>query len=487
MQKIVHLHGGVYVAKGAEGVGRLHQAALGEVEVRVALDEAVLGVGVELVEGLLDKGVDITVGGGELGDPDVVLAARLVDLDKVLEEQVGAGIAAGSVPVGVAAVHGAVGATGLHEGAEPRGALAGGLAAGDGGSEDLGLADEGLHEGLVGGGSRGGVHVALAGVVALVEAEEGVGTGRNGLLGVLSPAFAMHGRGSPEGGDVSDGSLEAVRVGAPVVGPTELVAGGADVGDELGVVVGETATMLAALASGRRGGGIIRGDGRGDSGRNLAGNGGRGRLDNGGLGGEADHGLLRGRGSLGGGHHGGGLGSGGLLNRSLSRSDNGSSRGRGGGNGLDGLGIRVVTLVGDVNSGDRRGRRSGAGGSGGGQVALGDVDGHNVSDNLDLGGDVIPSVVHVAVVVGSLHSEQVGGAEGRDDVLGEHICKGYVMSGYQGGYVSFGGVVVSGGRSVCVGASDFQRMEDGSRVMSSFKRGDPKVRIRRSLSKTQRE
>ena len=410
----IHLHGGVDVAEGAEGVGRLHQASLGEVEVRVPLDKIVLGVGVKLVERLGDERVDVTVGGGELGHPNVVLAAGVVDLLEVLEEQVGTSFASRSIPVSVATVHGAVGAASFHEGAEPLGTLTGRFTAGDGGGHDLGLTHEGLHERLVGSGGRGSVHVALAGVVTLVEAEDGVGTGIDGLLGVLRPALAVVLLGSPEGRDILDGSLESIRLGAPVVGPAELVAVRADVGDEFGIVVGET--TLSAVA-----GGSVRGGGRGSRG-GLAGN--RGRLNNGGLGGDADLGLLRRRDSLGCGHHGSRLRGCGLLNRWGRRSDNGSSRGRRRGNGRGSLGVGVVTLVGMGSSDDRLGGR-GRAGSGCGQVALGNVDGHNVSDNLDLGGDVIPPV-HVAVVVGSLHSEEVGGAEGRDDVLGEHICEGYV-------------------------------------------------------------
>ena len=408
------LLGGVDVAEGAEGVGGLHQATGGEVEVGVLLNEVVGGVGVELVEGVRDELVGVTAGGGELGHPDVILAAGRVDVAQVGEELLSASLASRAVPVGVAAVHGAVGSAGLLEGVEPVDAGALVLAAGDGRSEDLGLANEGLHEGLVGSSSGTGVHVALAAVVTLVEAHQGVSAGGDGLLGVLGPALAVHRLGSPEGGDEGNGGVKAVGLGAPVVGPAELVAVGADVGDELGVVVSKT--TLSALARGGRDRVV-----RSDSGRNLADDGGRSL--NSGLSRHADNGLGR-RGRLGRCHHGSRLRSRGLLGRG-GRSDNGGNRGRRSSGCGSSRGANTFTLVG---LGFSDGRLSAGSGSGSWQVALGDSDSHDVGDDLHLGRNVVP-LVEVAVVGSRYDSQEVRGSECRDDVLGEHVCKG--MSGYQ--------------------------------------------------------
>lgn len=124
---------GIDAAVGAErGAGR-DEGAAGDHEVGVALDEGVGGI---VVEGVHDRGqelADLLVAGaldGELGDPDRLVVAGLMDLLQVGQEVVGVGAV---VPVGGAEVEGALAVAGGDPLLEPVDALVLGAAVGDGG------------------------------------------------------------------------------------------------------------------------------------------------------------------------------------------------------------------------------------------------------------------------------------------------------------------------------------------------------------------
>ena len=119
-----------------------------------------------------------------------------------------------------------------------------------------------VHVRLPGGAGGLGLHTALLGVVALVEAHDSGGTLLDGLVNVGEPLFGAGLARAVHHGN--EGSSNVVALGlAPVVTETELAAEGSA---EVSLVVGETALDTGvAVASGSSG----RRSGRRDSGAGL--------------------------------------------------------------------------------------------------------------------------------------------------------------------------------------------------------------------------
>jgi len=101
----------------------------------------------------------------ELGDPEVLLLAEIVDIGDVLLEVGGVGAA---IPVEGDDVDVAVSAS-LKEGREPLETLAGLDTVGDGGGDESGFAREGVHVGDPVFGRVAESHIGLRGEIRLVE------------------------------------------------------------------------------------------------------------------------------------------------------------------------------------------------------------------------------------------------------------------------------------------------------------------------------
>lgn len=240
---------GVSVAAGG---GASNQGTVGDVEVRVPLDEAVGRVVVEGILHLLEERGDggvVRTGGGELGDPDgLVGATGLMDLGYIVEE---VAAARGRVPMSGAEAELALAVAGADPLLQPAHALAIGPAVGDSGGAEADRAGMGGQVLDVSRSGSGGVHVGLTRVVGLVEAEEVLGTVADGSLGVGVPGRDEVRPVAPKHGDVLQGAVNIVKTIAhlaPVVSPANLAAGSNQRGDKAGDVVSGT-TLVAGSRS----------------------------------------------------------------------------------------------------------------------------------------------------------------------------------------------------------------------------------------------
>lgn len=388
---------GVGLAEGAQaGAGGQDTIANHEVGVAVKVRD-----GIQLGDVGLDEAGDLVVAAerSELGEPDRLVAADLVDGLEVREE--GVGSVGGRVPVGDAEVVGAASSVaGRDPGLEPVQTLAGDVAVGDGRRADLDLAGVGVHVLDVGSGGGSSVQVGLGGKVRLVEAQDVSRAGLDGGVGVGGPAGSVGVNGSPQHGDVVEALGETVGGRVPVVSPRALlaaVAAGEEVADEAGRVVSETTLAASARGADGASGSGLGGSGRGGSdvdGSSLEDSSGGGGsrsslLDLGGIGG--DQGGGRGRSNGGGGRD---------------HDDAGGSGGRGkgrGGNLSNGL------------LGSRSGSRSARG-----SVALGLGDGDPVGDDVVLHGTLVLVGVTVSVETHGLLGKSQSGSEGKS-LLGVHL------------------------------------------------------------------
>lgn len=234
------------------GLASLYHGTLGNHEVGVALDEVVLGVGVDGVANLANPGsvvANLVANRSKLGDPDGEASSVVNGLEVAKEV-----IAVVAVPVDSSEVVGTLATADADELLEPGDTFTVSTAVGDGGSADASLASEGVHVLNVGGGSNRGGDVGLAAIVGLVEAEKSSSSVGNGLLGVIGPGWRKVIPGSPEHGNELDAKVRGEVLNlVPSVSPADLGLVANKAGEELLVVVGETALLAAA------GGGCGRG------------------------------------------------------------------------------------------------------------------------------------------------------------------------------------------------------------------------------------
>lgn len=177
--------------------------------------------------------------GAKLSDPELASARGVTHIADVLLEASHVG---GSViPVHGHEIDSAAGAS-LHEGFQVSDTHWCGSVRDSGGSE-LGLASEGLHEGLVTCGGGTGVEVSLRGQIGLVKGEEMLASLRNGGGGGLVPAVGVNRLGSPEHRHVLERRWDGGSAGSPVVGPGDLGVRGREAVGKVRIVVGK-ATLV---------------------------------------------------------------------------------------------------------------------------------------------------------------------------------------------------------------------------------------------------
>lgn len=227
---------------------------LSDHEVRVTLNEAVLGVVIDGSHGIDQELVVVNLVGerSELSNPDREVADDSLDSLKVAEEV----LAVVAVPVDRDEIDSAVAIAGSKEVLEPVQALAGTAAVGDCGSTNAGLASEGVHEPDVGLSGRSRRKVGLTGMVGLVEAEQALGSGSDGLVRVGVPVLSMVIAGAPKHGN--ELVVQSVVLSlTPVVCPANLGTLSNKTSEQRWVVVGKTTLVAAASCDGSRFGGCL--------------------------------------------------------------------------------------------------------------------------------------------------------------------------------------------------------------------------------------
>lgn len=277
-ERLCCLSGGVDLTEGAESRVARHEVVGSDHEVRVGLE---VGDGVELGEVLAEER-GLVFGGAkrsELSQPDGSAAADLVGLLNVGDESLT--VLSLRVPVNGAEVDlaASLSIASLEESLEPLKTLTGVAAVGDGRSTDEDLARVGVKPLSVAGSGTAGSHGSLTSMVGLVEAENGLGSLADGLVGVAVPAVSVEGLVVPEHGHKAILGVETVGRGIPVVSPAALGAAAAVLVGKLGRVVGQTSLGETERARGGAsvglerlnldvaGGGSISGlDGSGQSG-----------------------------------------------------------------------------------------------------------------------------------------------------------------------------------------------------------------------------
>lgn len=389
----MRLGGSINLAVSAKvGLGG-HKAALADNEV---------GVGIEILkllksgDSLLEPRGNSLIGtlGGELGQPDRLVTASLVGLVEVVKE--GLTVLNLGVPVNVAEVVVTLfikGVTSGDESLQPLETLTRVAAVGDARGTDESLLGILVEELDVGRSSPASIHVGLATIVRLVEAEDGLGTVVKRLLNVLGEARSVGLGVIPEHGDIVELGVKAVRLGVPVVSPTTVGAAGAEGLGHVNVIVSqaslvrETSRATRRLGTAVRGlsGGGSRGCGLGSGGRNL----GLDSLSQSGLNGRSNVLLLDS-----------------LFGSSGHNRDNGRG---GGGNTVVDLGLLVIDS-------------SSLSSSRGGLLSSGDKDSLPNSDPISVLGSLLELVVEVSVrVEGQGLLEESGSGSENGDLVGNHL------------------------------------------------------------------